>query len=125
MSHWTFYDYVEEGGHSPFFEWMERLSHEAQAWIDARILQMAGMPRWPEKWASKCHGTEKIIELRIPFNKVQYRPLGMYARGFSFIFLEGAIEKGGKIPVSTIEIAIRRQKRIEADWRHVGQHRYY
>ena len=120
---WTIYDYVEPSGRVPFFEWLMGLSDEAQAWVDARLLQMAGMARWSEKWASKYKGTKKLIELRIPFNRVQYRPLGMYAPSWSFVLLAGAIEKDGKIPRPTIEAAVRRQEALENGNGHVRRHR--
>lgn len=124
MGVWTFYDFIEASGRNPLAEWMSGLSAEAQAWIDARILQMEAMTRWPEKWISKYHGTEQIYELRIPFDRLQYRPLGTYMPGRAFVLLSGAIEKR-KIPRATIETAIRRQKILEAGPTHVRRHQFY
>ncbi len=124
MPIWTILDFVGPGGKCPFFEWQAGLPLDAQAQIDARLLQMTGLLRWPEKWVSKYKTTEKIYELRIPFNKVQYRPLGVYAQGRTFILVEGAIEKGGKIPASTLARAERRQKLLVKEPHHVREHRY-
>jgi len=124
MAGWTFYDYVEASGRSPFAEWLSALPAEAQAFIDNRLLQMRGMVRWPEKWASKYHGTEKLIELRIPYNKVQYRPLGITRPGWIFVLLAGAIERNGKIPQDTIDAAVKRQKMVEGDQSHVRRHQF-
>jgi hypothetical protein len=124
MSRWVFYDYVETSGRVPFHEWLSSLSSEAQAFIDARILQMRGLNRWPEKWVSKYRGTAKLLELRIPYNKVQYRPLGIYAPNWSFIFLAGAIEKNGKIPADVIAAALRRQADVEVNPSHVRRHQF-
>lgn len=123
---WHFYDYIEpQSGRNPFDDWLRALPADAQAAIDARILHMTGMQKWPEKWASLYKGTKgtsKIIELRIPWNKVQYRPLGMYAPNHSFILLEGAIEKSNKIPQSRIDNAVQRQKRFEENPSCVTEH---
>jgi len=107
MSHWSFFEYLDAGGGSPFYEWKKEQSFGAQAWIDARVLQMQAMVKWQEKWASKYQTTDKIIELRIPFNKTQYRPLGVYAPGYSFVLLGGAIEKS-KIPKDVIDAVVKR-----------------
>ena len=124
MQIWTILDFVGPGGNCPFFKWQSELPSSAQAQIDARLLQMAGLMRWPDKWISKYKTTEKIFELRIPFNKVQYRPLGVYAPGRTFILVEGAIEKGGKIPASTLARAEKRQRLLEKEPNHVQEHRY-
>ena len=123
MSVWTFLDFIEPSGHCPFGEWQSSLPTEAQAAIDARILQMAGLLRWSEKWIKKYKTSEKIFELRIPFNKVQYRPLGTYAPNRRFILLEGAIEKGGKISKGALKRAERRQQLLEREPQHVREHR--
>ena len=125
MAVWTILDFVDPRGKCPFFEWQSGLPLDAQARIDARLLQMAGMLRWSEKWISKYKTTEKIFELRIPFNKVQYRPLGVYAPGRKFILVEGAIERGGKIPARTLARAEKRQKLLAKEPHHVREHRYY
>lgn len=124
MPIWTILDFVDQVGKCPFFEWQSGLPSGAQAQIDARLLQMAGLMRWPEKWISKYKTTEKIYELRIPFNKVQYRPLGVYAPGRTFILVEGAIEKGGKIPTSSLARAEKRQRLLDKEPHHVREHRY-
>ena len=71
MAVWTILDFVDPEGKCPFFEWQSGLPLDAQAQFDARLLQMTGLLRWPEKWISKYKTTEKIFELRIPFNKIQ------------------------------------------------------
>jgi hypothetical protein len=71
---------------------------------------MEGMERWPEKWVSDYKGYDGIVELRIPFNRVQYRPLATYQPKRTLVLLEGAIEKGGKIPVGDLDRADKRRK---------------
>ena len=125
MSVWTFYDYVEPSGRVPFWDWFTALPEDVPPYIDARILVMRGLVTWSEKWISSYRCAGKIFELRIPFNKVQYRPLGMYAPGRALIFLAGAIEKGGKLPTETVKRAIDRQKLLWKEPDHVRLHRYY
>ncbi len=125
MAVWTILDFIEPGGKCPYFEWQSGLPLDAQAHIDARLSQMAGLLRWPEKWIKKYKTTEKIYELRIPFNKIQYRPLGVYAPGRTFILVEGAIERGGKIPASALARAENRQKLLAKEPHHVREHRIY
>jgi hypothetical protein len=124
MAVWTILDFVSPGGKCPFFEWQSKLPLDAQAQIDARLLQMAGLLWWSEKWIKKYKTTEKIYELRIPFNKIQYRPLGVYAPGRTFILVEGAIEKVGKIPASVLARAEKRQRLLAKEPHHVREHRY-
>lgn len=124
MAVWTILDFVDPGGKCPFFEWQSGLPLDAQAHIDARLLQMAGLLRWPEKWISKYKTTEKIYELRIPFKKIQYRPLRVYAPDRTLILVEGAIEKDGKIPAGALARAEKRQRLLAKESHHVREHRY-
>ncbi len=124
MTIWTILDFIEPGGKCPFFEWQSGLPLDAQAHIDARLLQMVGLQQWPEKWISKYKTTKRIYELRIPFNKIQYGPLGVYAPSRTFILVEGAIERGDKIPTSALARAERRQRLLAKEPHHVREHRY-
>ena len=85
---------------------------------------MSALPKWPEKWVSKYHGTDEIYEFRIKGNRVQYRPLGTYLGARRYIILAGAIEKGDKIPRSDIETAERRLANVRRDRAHVAFHEY-
>ena len=124
MAIWAILDFVDPKGKCPIYEWQSGLSLDAQAHIDARLLQMAGLLKWSEKWISKYKTTEKIFELRIPFKNIQYRPLGVYAPDRKFILVEGAIETGGKIPASALARAARLQKLLAKEPHHVREHRY-
>ena len=125
MGIWTFYDYIEPGGRNPFYEWKSSLIPNAEAMIDARILQMAGLKKWSEKWVSKYRGAEGLFELRISYMKVQYRPFGTYAPRYSFVLLGGGIEKDWKIPRDTIEAIQKRQKLLLDNPHYVRPHRIY
>lgn len=114
---WTLASYVSAAGARPFEKWLADLPEDARAAIDERLLMMEAMERWPEKWASSYKGRPGIVELRIPFNKVQYRPLGAYSPHLrrNFVILAGAIEKGDKIPTSDLDAAERRLKDLAQD----------
>lgn len=105
-------EYVESDGESPFGRWLRRQPAGLSAHFDQRILVMEAMPFWPEKWASDYKGAEGILELRVPFNKVQYRPLGMHAGTGRrvFVLLGGAIEKGGNLPKGDVQAVQQRRK---------------
>jgi Phage derived protein Gp49-like (DUF891) len=107
---WTFDDFLDSSGESVIEEWFAEMGAEAEAFIDRRLKDMISLDPWPPKWVSKYKTTE-LIELRITFNKVQYRPLGCYAPGRHFWLLAGAIEKG-KIPASDIQTATRRRQML-------------
>src|SRR6266852_2163282 len=108
MPIWTFVDYVEASGRNPFAEWLDReIPLEAKTAINARFTAMMPMPRWPEKWVSGYEGYPGLHEARIPYNKVQYRPLFMYSLTVrhQIVLLRGAIEKGGQIRKSVLNSA--------------------
>jgi len=107
---WTFDDLLDASGESVIEQWFGRIGVEAEAFIERRLKDMGAQLRWSEKWASKYQNTD-LIELRITFRKVQYRPLGCYAPRYHFWLLAGAIEKGA-IPRSDIETASRRRRMV-------------
>lgn len=114
---WTIATYMSAAGTEPVLRWLRALPEDARAAIDDRLLMMEAMDKWPEKWASSYVGRPRIIELRIPHNKVQYRPLGAYCPHVRrrFVILCGAIEKGGKLPVANLNAADRRYQELVKD----------
>lgn len=123
---WEFWDYVEADGTSPFARWLSCLDPAAQAHIDTRMLAMEALATWPEKWASRYRGTEGLFELRMPFNRVQYRPLYMHhpRRRRCLVILVGTIEKGSKLPQSDVTTAVRRRATILKEPDRAIRHRY-
>jgi len=85
---------------------------------------MERLKKWSDKWASDYKSRDKIVELRMTFNKVAYRPLGMYQPGYRFILLRGAIEKGGKIPKADLDAAESYRDRLLKEGNCVVQHLY-
>ena len=98
-----------------------------RAHLDRRVLQMEVMPLWPEKWASDYKGADGILELKVPFDKVQYRPLGMHSPTGRriFVLLGGGVEKGGKLPKGVLQSVQQRRKALleEPNWCSTIQNR--
>ena len=124
MAVWTFWDYVEpRSNRVPYDDWYSALDEAVQAFIDDRVLKMAGLEKWPEKWATKLSGYEELIELRVTFQKVQYRPLGMYLPERRFVLLDGTIEKNNKLPKGVLDAADFNSKFLRREPWHVRRHR--
>ena len=118
-------DFWEISGQNPIREWMAGLPKDAQAAIDVRLLQMMGMELWSDKWMKKYKNADDLFELRIPFNKVQYRPLCCYGpRRKQLTLLSGAIEKGGRIPRRVVRVAERRLKDLKKDGTRAREHQF-
>ena len=124
---WTFQEYINQDGEAPFSAWLSEQEENAQAAIDQRILLMMALARqqWSAKWIKPYVGHEKLFELRITCNKIQYRPLGCYGPGNQeFTIVAGAIEKNWKIPKSTIKVAMSRIGLVITDRRWVREYQF-
>lgn len=125
---WSFLEFIDEDGVAPFSSvWMMQQPEEAQAAIDTRILIMKSLdrPQWSQKWMSSYTGYVKLFELRIPHNKVQYRPLGCYGPAQrEFTILIGAIERNSRIPKSTLNVAMSRMQLVLNDRRWVREYNF-
>lgn len=115
-------------GVAPFSSvWMMQQPEGAQAAIDTRILIMKGLDKlqWSQKWVSSYSGYAKLFELRIPYNKVQYRPLGCYGPDQrEFTILIGAIERNSRIPQATLQVAMSRMQLVLNDRRWVREYNF-
>jgi phage-related protein len=123
---WTFVDYLGPNGANPVRKWWDDLPVEARARIDDRIDQMRSLDTWSDKWAKRYKGTDRLFEIRIKANNVQYRPLGMYhpTRRRCFIILHGAIEKGDRILKSDVQVAEKRSDELLEEPHRVVDHDY-
>lgn len=123
---WTILEFVSEGGRVPFTDWLLDQEEDAQAVIDVRILTLKGMPHpWPSSWARSYTGYERLMELRIAHNRVQYRPLGCYGPNKQeFILLAGAIEKDWKLPKSILKAAMERMQLVMVNRRWVREYSF-
>lgn len=123
---WTILEFLTEAGNAPFTDWLLDQADDVQAVIDVRILTLKGMPYpWPSNWIKPYVGYDKLRELRISYNRVQYRPLGCFGPGKQeFTLLAGAIEKDSKIPKSILSAAMDRMQLITADRRWVREYNF-
>ncbi len=124
MTIWLFYDYAEISGRNKVREWLDALPIADRARIDARLLVMAALPKWSEKWISKYRCREELYEFRIKGTNVQYRPLGTYFGARQYVILAGATEKGGKIPKSNVDVAITRFGNLKRNNAHAVPHEF-
>jgi hypothetical protein len=124
MDSWTFYDFVDTRGVNLIREWLNSLPVKARAKINARMLFMRAMPKWPEQYVSALTGWPELVEFRVVYAGNQYRPLGFYGpkrREFTLVY--GAIEKG-KLPKRVLETADENRKIILADTSRVREHEF-
>src|SRR5579863_2164081 len=111
MGAWAFLDYVELDGSVPIERWfIGEVGEEARGAIDQRLLVQATMTQWSDKWIKKIKGSDGIFELRLTWNRREFRLLGCYLPGRRFVLLEGAVEKGSKLPKGAVERAEKRRK---------------
>jgi len=114
MSSTSFRDYVDQGGTNLIRQWLDSLPKKAAAKIDSRILYLRGLPisSWPVQFVS-AFGCTDMLELRVVFNGVQYRPLGFSGPGkdaFTLVF--GAVERDNSLPSNACETAQNRRMTV-------------
>lgn len=111
--------YQEENGVAPLLEWLDSLPSKIQLKCLARIerLRQEGHAlRRPEADFLR----DKIYELRIGFQGVNYRMLYFFHGNIAAVISHGIV-KEDKVPPKEIERAIERMKRFE---RHPETHTY-
>ncbi len=115
---------MDESGGNPIAKWLFEIPRDAEAAIQGRLLLMEGLTTWQPKWHTKLTDGDGLVELRIPHNKVQYRPLGCFLPGRTFVLLCGTIEKNDEIPKRHIDTASRRMKQLIKDNSRVTPHEF-
>lgn len=125
MTWWRFLDYLNARGDNEIRNWVCSLPPHAQAKIDYLLIVLSAWKIWPPQYVSALKGYKDIREFRIVAFGVQYRPIGCYGPGErEYTLLVGAIEKGGKLPTGTCEIAVERRKIILQDRKRVRDHEF-
>ncbi len=118
--HWTFKDYVTEDGENEILAWLNDLPKRAKIRINTAISRLEVMERLEMPYARVLKGPcAGLMELRIPVENVQYRPLCCYGPGEKEVtLLFGAIEKGGRfVPLSACSTALIRKAQIGEEGR--------
>lgn len=105
--------YREENGTAPLLEWLDDLPSKVQLKCVARIerLKQDGHSlRRPEADFLR----DKIYELRVGFQGVNYRMLYFFHGNIAAVISHGIV-KEDKVPPKEIDRAIERMKKFEAD----------
>jgi hypothetical protein len=77
--YWTFKDYLNPRGENEILDWLNSLPKGAKARINAAIRFLEAMERLEMPYVRMLKGNcSGLMELRIPYDKVQYRPLCSY-----------------------------------------------
>jgi hypothetical protein len=86
---------------------------------------MMAIPLWPEQYVSSLVGWPELVELRVVYSGVQYRPLGFYGPGRrEFTIVLGSVEKGA-LPARVLETADANRKLILATGRsRICEHQF-
>jgi hypothetical protein len=112
MKIWNFKVFVSDRGTREIDDWLDGLPPKAKAKIKKRItyLEIWDIDKWKRPYISKLKGSDKIWEIRVEFNNIQYRPLGCLGpKSNEFTLLIGAREKGDRLePIDAIRIAEER-----------------
>ena len=118
MSGLTFRDYVDRGT-NVIHEWLHSCPVKVRQKINVRIIYLStgvqplGMPNARLLHGSECEG---LLELRIEFNHVQYRPIGYCGPSAQTVtLLLGAIEKNNRLPNGTCTRGRNRMANVESD----------
>src|SRR4051812_5250759 len=118
--YWTFRDFVGPSGENVIREWLQSLPTAARAKIQARIqyLEVTALlePQYIKALKGPCAG---LIELRIVFKGMQYRPLGCHGPGdHEITLLLGALERGGRFePLSACATGLARKAQMHQQGR--------
>ncbi len=122
MKEWNFKVFIDSKGQVDFYDWLDQQVKKAKVKIRERINYFEITPYWAYRpYASPLKDTDNIVELRIVFNNIQYRPLGCFGpRNGEFTILIGAIEDNGSFnPKNAIKFAEERCKLIHEDRRYI------
>jgi hypothetical protein len=108
----VFKDYLSANGENEILDWLNSLPKGAKARINTAIRFLEAMERLEMPYARVLKGNcAGLLELRILFDNVQYRPLCCYGPGMRDVtLLVGAREKGSKFePRTACEMALARK----------------
>jgi len=117
-------DYLDDDGSAPVERWLAGLGDEARGAIDQRLLMQSANPSWNDQWIKKRKGTDKIYELRLSWNRREFRLLGCYRPGYIFVLLEGSVEQDSKLQKGADQRAEQRCQILLREPYRVRRHSY-
>jgi hypothetical protein len=118
MKYWTIRTFITDRGINVIKEWINDLPIGAKVEIERRFRYLETQKNWGRPYSAKLKGFAHIHELRIKWNRTQYRPLGFFGpRPSEFTVLIGAVEKGSKFEPKNAPIIadVRRKLVLEND----------
>jgi hypothetical protein len=120
MTYWTFQTYKDQNVNE-IKGWIGELSPKARVKFRKRISYLAITRIWIKKYAEKLKGYENIIEIKIRYHNIQYRPLGCCGPGTrEFTLLIPAREVGSEFePRHAPKTAQKRCKLIHQNRKYV------
>jgi len=124
MNRTTIKTFITKRGKDLIQEWIKCLPKKAQASIDVRIRFLALGGNWCRPYAAKLGGYDKIWEIRVKSENIQYRPLGCFGPGENiFSILIGATKKNNRfVPKDAPKIAIKRKQLINQDEGYLNEY---
>ena len=110
FQNWRFSEYVLDDGAGVITEWIQTLSDEAQAEIDARLLQWSKLDKWIEAFAKGFHDLRDLQEISVQCGGAVYRILGSHISIWEFVMLVGDVDerRRGKTPPRVKQSALER-----------------
>jgi len=117
MKYWTIKTFVTDSGRNVIKEWVKDQPKGAQAEINTRLRFLETQETWGRPYSAKLKVYDHIHEIRIKWERNQYRPLGFVGpRVGEFILLIGAVEKDSKFePKNAPSTAEERRKLVLKD----------
>lgn len=124
MKVWNFRVFVSERGNRKFDEWLSGLPIGVVAKVRKIITYLEITETWHRPFAAKLKGTDKIWEIIVGFDNIQYRPLGCFGpKNGEFTLLIGAKEKGHRFePINAVKIAEERRNLIFQHERYTDEY---
>jgi len=125
---WRFYSFLDKG-ECVIHQWMDksRIKTRGIVKIEARLRYLRLVKVWEPHYVKKLSGYEDIFELRVVYQRTQYRPLGCFGPiNGVFTLLVGAVEKGGNFyPRNAPDLATQRREDIYTNRRLIHEYEPY
>ncbi len=128
---WTFFEFLSSGGRRVIQEWIRDVAprnreDELRAELDAMIRIMEVTQTFSDYDWKQRRENRDIYEIRLFFERVQYRPLAFKGPASGEItLLMGAIEKSGRLQTkSAVETAAKRMNKCNQDRRRIAPYEF-
>ena len=112
-----FRDFVSPNGKNVIHDWLHgKKGRRVRADINTFLIQLSTYDIIPDQFISSVRSYPGLVELKLYFNRTQYRPLGIYQPGQVILLLAIAIERGDEWePPNVCRTAMDRRREFERD----------